>query len=243
MRLDAAFPPRRHSPYYYMNENDQRTGARLLIAGSVAGIITMVLHPVGPHGGALPSPHALETLTRLNRIIHGLALTALPMMFLGAMALTRRLAARGGRLPLAALVVYGFALVAIMSAGCLSGFVGSDILGRMVEGDPKLESRRMMLDYTFRLNQAYSSVYVVGTCVAIFLWSVEIVRIRLFSRGLGIYGWVLGSVIAAALFGGFLPLDVHGFGLVVLVQAVWFIVAGTQLRHPDENTTHQPIMI
>ncbi len=209
----------------------------------MTGIITMVLHPVGPHGGALPSPHALETLTRLSRIVHGLALAGLPMMFLGAMALTRPLAARGGRPGLAAPVVYGFALVAIMAAACLSGFVGSDILGRMVEGDPKLESRRMLLDYTFRLNQAFSSVYTVGTCVAIFLWSVEMVRTRQLSRGLGIYGLVLGPVITGALFGGFLPLDVHGFGLVVLVQSAWFIVAGTQLMQSTATATHQPIMI
>ncbi len=214
----------------------------LLVLGSVAGIITMVLHPVGPPGGALPSPHAMETLTRLNRVIHGLALAGLPMMFLGALALTRRLG-RDGRRPLAALVVYGFALVAIMAAGCLSGFVGSDILGRMVAGDPKLESRRMLLDYTFRLNQAFSSVYTVGTCVAIFLWSMETMRTRLLSRALGIYGLVLGPVIVGALFGGFLPLDVHGFGLVVLVQSVWFIVAGTRLAQSTVPITHQPIMI
>ena len=214
----------------------------LLVVGSVAGIITMVLHPVGPHGGGgLPSPHALETLARLNRVIHGLALAALPVMFLGAMALTRRMAG-GGRLPLAALVVYGFAVVAIMSAGCMSGFVGSDILSRMVEGDPKLESRRMMLDYTFRLNQAYSSVYVVAACAAIFLWSVEMVTARHLSRGLGIYGLALGPVLVGALFGGWLPLDVHGFGLVVLVQSIWFIAVGGQLMHAVEDT-HQPIMI
>ena len=125
----------------------------------------------------------------------------------------------------------------------MSGFVGSDILGRMVEGDPKLESRRMLLDYTFRLNQAYSSVYTVGTCAAIFLWSVEMARTRLLSRGLGIYGLMLGPVIVGALFGGYLPLDVHGFGFVVLVQSVWFIVAGTRLMRFSIETTHQPIMI
>ena len=233
---------RRADTPYYMNENDHRTGGMLLILGSVAGIITMVLHPMAPHGGLLPSPHAMETLTRLNRVIHGLALAGLPVMFLGALALTGRLA-RGGRLPLAALVVYGFALAAIISAGCMSGFVGSDILSRMVEGDPKLESRRMMLDYTFRLNQAYSAVYVVGSCVAIFLWSVEMARTRRLSRGLGIYGLVLGPVIVAALFGGQLLLDVHGFGFVVFVQSVWFVVAGARMRQSAVDTTHQPIMI
>ena len=206
----------------------------LLVVGSVAEIITMVLHPVGPHGDGLPSPHALALLALLDRAVHGLALAALPVLFLGALVLTRRLAA-DNRAALAALVVYGFALVAIMSAGCMSGFVGADILSKMVEGDPKLESRRMMLDYTFRLNQAYSSVYLVGSCVAIVLWSAEMVRSRRLAAGLGVYGLVLGPVLMGALFSGLLPLNVHGFGLVVLVQSVWFISAGTLLMRTDDD--------
>ena len=206
----------------------------LLVAGSVAGLITMVLHPVGPHGDVLPSPHALAMLALLDRAVHGLALASLPVLFLGALVLTRRLAA-DNRTALAALVVYGFALVAIMSAGCMSGFVGADILSKLVEGDPKLESRRMMLDYTFRLNQAYSSVYLVGSCAAIILWSLETVRARRLPVGLGVYGLVLGPVLMVALFSGWLPLNVHGFGLVVLLQSIWFIGAGASLMRSGDD--------
>ena len=203
-------------------------GGTLLVAGNAAGIITMVLHPVGGHG--LLSPTEMQRLATLDRVVHGFALFGVAMVFLGVLALTRRLSAgTANRLPLAALVVFGFAAVAIMSAAAMSGFVGADILSRMVEGDPKLESRRMLLDYTFRLNQAYSAIYVVGVCVAIMLWSAAMLRTRLFSRGLGVYGLVLGPLILAALFGGNLPLDVHRFGIVVFAQAVWFIVAGIWL--------------
>ena len=206
----------------------------LLVAGSVAGIITMVLHPVAPHGGALLSPHGMEMLARLDRVVHGLALAGVAMVFLGALALTQRLAA-GNRLALAALVAYGFAAVAILSAGVMSGFVGADILSKMVEGDPKLESRRMLLDYTFRLNQGYSSVFLVGSCTAIFLWSLAMVRTRQLSTGLAWYGLVLGPVLVLALFGSYLPLDVHGFGLVALLESIWFIGAGRLLmRSTDE---------
>ena len=52
------------------------------------------------------------------------------------------------RLPLAALVVYGFAAVAIMIASSMGGFVGADLLSRMVAGDPKLKSQRTLLDGT-----------------------------------------------------------------------------------------------
>ena len=203
----------------------------MLVAGNVAGIITMALHPVGGHG--LRPPHEMQTLATLDRAVHGLALAGVMMVFLGAMALTRRLTAGAGRLPLAALVVFGFAVAAIMVAGAMDGFVAADILGRMVEGDPKLESRRMMLDYTFRMNQAFAAIYVVGACVAIMLWSLAMLRPRRLTPGLGIYGLVLGSLLLAALFSGNLPLDVHRMGLVALTQAIWFIgAAGLLLLRP-----------
>ena len=130
---------------------------------------------------------------------------SLPMIFLGALALTRRLEGVN-RLPLAALVVYGFAAVAIMIASSMSGFVGADLLSRMVAGDPKLESQRMLLDYTFRINQAFASVFNVGSCTAILLWSVAMLQTRRLAMGLGVYGLVLGSVTTAALLFGVLSL-------------------------------------
>ena len=207
--------------------NDNRSGGTLLVAGNVIGIFVMAVHPVGGHG--LLAPHDMQMLALRDRVVHGFAIALLPMVFLGALALSQWL--RGaGRLPLAALVVFGFAVVAIMAAGAMSGFVGADILGRMVEGDPKLESRRMLLDYTFRINQAFASIYAVGSCVAIAMWSAVIVRTRQLAPALGIYGLLIGLAIPAALFAGVLTLDVHGMGLVALAQAVWFVSAGWALR-------------
>ncbi len=218
--------------------NDNRTGGALLVAGSVAGLITMVLHPVAPHEGVLSSPQALATLAMVSRAVHGLALVGVVMLFLGALALTRQLAAQSRR-ALAALVVFGFAAVAILIAGAMSGFVGADILSRMVEGDPKLESRRMLLDYTFRINQAFAGMYTVGTCAAIFLWSLEMVRTRRLSQPLGWYGLVVSPVIVLALFSGNLPLNVHGMGLVVLTQSIWFVSAGCLLVRAVDAEDHR----
>ena len=188
----------------------------------------MGLHPVLSHHGGLPSPHALENLARLDRFVHGLAIAGVVMIFLGALALTRRLAA-GNRLALAALVVYGLAAAAITVAGTMDGFVAADLASRMVAGDPKLEFWWLLLGYNSRIVQAFASVYTVGTCAAIFLWSLVMVRTRRLSAGTGWYGLVLGPVIVGVLFSGNLPLNVHGMGLVVLAQSAWFIVAGVLL--------------
>ncbi len=141
------------------------------------------------------------------------------MIFPGALVLTRRLEGVN-RLPLAALVVYEFAAVAIMIASSMSGFVGADLLSRMVAGDPKLESQRTLLDYTFRINQAFASVFTVGSCTAILPWSVAMLQTRRLAMGLGVYWLALGSVTTAALLFGVLSLDVHGSGLVGPAQSI-----------------------
>ncbi len=212
--------------------NDNQAGGTLLVAGNAAGIITMVLHPVAGHG--LLPPAQMAHLVLLDRTVHGLAIVGVAMTFLGLLALTRRLTT-DNRLPLAAMVAYGFAAVAILSAACMSGFVGADLLGRMVEGDPKLETWQTLLAYTFRLNQGFSAIYTVGACVAVALWSVAALRNRRLPFALGIYGLAVGLALPAALFAGALTLDVHGFGLVVFAQAVWFVGAGFVLRHADET--------
>ena len=210
--------------FRYMNDN--RTGGMMLVAGSAAGIVVMAVHPIAHHG--LLSPHQTAMLVLLTRTVHGFALANLPVIFLGALALTRRLTVTN-RLPLAALVVYGFALVAITIAGCMNGFVGSDLISKLVPDDPATDMRRLLLEYTFQVNQAFSAVYTVGSCAAIFLWSVAMMRTRRTDVGLGVYGVALGIVVVGALFSGHLPLNVHGFGLVVFAQSVWFIIAGILL--------------
>ena len=218
--------------------NDNRIGGTLLVAGNLAGIVTMVLHPVAGHG-VLSAPE-MQRLATLDRLVHGLALAGVTLIFLGTLALTRRLA-NAGRLPLAALVVFGLAVVSILIAGAMDGFVCADLLSRMVAGDPQLETWRMLLAYTFRINQAFAAIYVVGASVAIMLWSTAMLLPRRVAPGLGIYGLVLGPIILAALFSGNLPPDVHRFGLVVLVQAIWFILAGMLLLRTVEDRADAPL--
>ena len=197
----------------------------------------MAVHPVG-HG--LMSPQEMENLGRLNRAVHGLGIASLPLLFLGALALTRQIA-DAGRLAWAALVFYGFGAAAIMIAASMSGFVASDVMSKLVAGDPLMETRRLFLDYTFRINQAFASVSVVASSVAIILWSIVWIKARGPAAALGYYGLALGTLTIGFLFAGHLRLDVHGFGLVVLAQSIWFIISGVMLirsRGADAGPDH-----
>ena len=95
----------------------------LLIAGSLAGVVVMALHPVAHQ---LRSPEAGAHLARVNVLVHGLALAAGPMLFLGLLGLWRRL--QPSDLATAGLVVYAWGLVAVLSAAVASGFVAPRVL-------------------------------------------------------------------------------------------------------------------
>ena len=87
-------------------KRDAVSGAALIV-GTVSGLVTMALHPSG---------HQLmadyDRIAPLAVAVHVLALAGMPITFLGALGLTRRLSSETAT---AALVAYGFATVAAMS--------------------------------------------------------------------------------------------------------------------------------
>jgi hypothetical protein len=219
---------------------DNRLSGLALICGSVGTIITMSLHPRGHVAAA-----DMERMIPMLIAVHVLGLACMPALFLGAWGLSRRLASPN-RLAVMGLVLYTCGLVAVTNAAVADGLIMPNILRQIVAsaGTPSaIDGWRMISHYNFYVNQAYAQVFVAASSVAIVLWSVSILRGRELARGLGIYGCILGPVILIALFSGRLPLDAHGFGLVIFAQAAWFVIAGRLLwagSSLDENVGHRP---
>jgi hypothetical protein len=209
---------------------DDRKGALAIIAGAAGGMITMLLHP---RGLSLTVPGQLEQMASLNVFVHTLALASVPVAFLGSLALWRRLDSPS-RLALAGLVFYAFALMAVVSAATVSGFVATWVGRRIVEaGPPEVDVWKNVLRYTGQINQAFARTFVFASSAAIVLWSAAIVRERALARGLGVYGLVLGPVLILAVASGHLRPGVHGFGIVVLSQSIWLVSAGILLWRLD----------
>jgi hypothetical protein len=209
---------------------DNRLGGIALILGAVSGMITMSLHPVaGPHP---LTPNQFEKLAIFMVGVHVLAIAGIPFSFLGALALTRRLDSPG-RVALTALVIYGLGLVAVMIAPAMSGLVGTEIIRKVIAHAPNPDQWRTLMEYNHIINQAFAQIFVVASCSAVALWSFMIVKSRAFAIALGIYGLLLGPVIVIAMISGSLSLDVHGFGLIIFSQAIWFIVAGVLLLRSE----------
>jgi hypothetical protein len=206
--------------------SDNRLSAIALIAASCAMIITMAVHPTGHITQA-----QLDATIRMLIIVHSLALFLIPVQFLGAWGLSRRLAGTA-RLEVIGLVFYAMALIAVMSAAVADGLVMPAVFRQIVasaDSETAVNTWKMFSRYTFAWNQAYVQVYVAASSLAIFAWSVAMWKWRTLSRGLGVYGCIVSMVTVAVLFSGHLVLDAHRFGAVVLGQAIWFVIAGAKL--------------
>jgi hypothetical protein len=201
---------------------DNRMGGIALIAGTIGGVVTLAIHPSGHD---LFVPEQFTHTAYMLVVAHALAIASMVVVFLGALVLTRCLAS--DRCGIAALVVYGFASMAVMSAAVIDGFIGPGVLRKAIfTAPPVSEQWRVLLAYNELLNQGFAQVFVVGSAVAIVLWSASIVRSRLLALAAGIYGLLLGMGSVIAIVAG-ISGQANAMHLVMLGQLIWFLVVGT----------------
>lgn len=193
-------------------------GGWCMIAGAASGLVTMAFHPTGGERAAL----ALA--------VHALALFGVPLAFYGAWVLTRRLSAHGALSELA-LAFYGVSAVATLLAATASGLLAPDLIARVTaSAEDARAGAANLLHYNYALNQAFAKVLVAASAIAIGLWSAEILRTRAMRRVSGFVGCAVAIVVLLALFSGRLVLNVHGFGAIVILQSIWIILVGAELR-------------
>lgn len=210
---------------YRMSTN--RSAATALVAGSLAGIVVMVLHPTGH---AVVGNATAGRGNALVGVVHALAMLAQPLLVSGMLVVTDRLRVRR-ELAMTGLVTFAFASFAVIIAAAASGFIApAAVRGLGGADDPARSGMMNALHYTGLLNQAFARLHVLFSCVAIMLWSAAMLAGRELSRALGAYGIVMGAALLAAVFGAGMRLDIHGYGLVVLAQASWFTRAALVLR-------------
>jgi hypothetical protein len=161
---------------------DDRLSGLALILGSGGMIITMSLHPTGHVAAA-----QVESMIHMLIAVHALALACMPVQFLGAWGLSRRVASPD-RLGMVGLVLYAVALLAVMNAAVADGLITPNLLRQSTSAGspPAADAWRMMSRYNFYVNQAYAQVFVAASSVAIALWSGSILRSRELARGLGV---------------------------------------------------------
>jgi hypothetical protein len=205
---------------------DNRKAGIALMAGSIGDIITMAVHPTA--AGVL-SPAQFERLARVSAMAHSLAMVSFLLVFLGACGLTRRLAAPD-RIAFSGMAVYLFAGVSLFIATAVSGFIIPEMMRHMIRDAATAAPQwHIVIDSVFQINQAFSRIYSVAGSVAIILWSAAALRNQSLGRGVAIYGCIVAPLLILAICLRLITLNVHGMGIVVLAQAIWFLLVAGEL--------------
>ena len=220
--------------------NDRLTGLAL-IAGSAGIIVTLSLHPSGHD---LFDPAKFESAARTMTAVHSLGLCSLPVWFIGAFGLSRRVSSadgRGEQLGFAGMVLYGFAAAAMVVAVVFDGLVTPGLARHIVDTMGKADQANVALGWKIAFNanglidQAFVRVFIVASSAAIVAWSAAMARSRALATGLAVYGCLLGVVTVIALISGQMERSPHIFGMVLIGQATWFVAAGVQLCRRREG--------
>lgn len=200
-----------------------------IIIGSIMIIVTMALHPTG---GSL---EYVAGIAQLAIFVHALAITSVPVLFLGFLGLSYYLS-ESKILSTGAIVIYGFGLVAVLIAAAINGLATPDFILNNFEGSTpeKQEQMRLIISYQLSLNHAFDKIFIVSTCIASILWSLAIIRLQSLPLWIGIGGVLLGLVGTCLFFAGFIGLDVHQFGLFIFGYAGWSVLIGIMLWRSDK---------
>jgi hypothetical protein len=203
-----------------------------LIVGTIGYVATMALHPVGI------TNVSSEVLTRENQItvaVHALGLLSLPVVLFGLFGLSRR---TGWHRPSTqfAFITYCLSVVAVMLAAAADGLIGPALLQKTIgANEATLQSLRTAFEFNYQINQAFAKVFVVGAAIAIISWSYAVASLGVFERRVAWFGWFVGLASLAGLLSGHVRMDVHGFGAIVLMQAIWNIALGVSMMRGQNS--------
>jgi hypothetical protein len=208
-----------------------------LILGSIGGILTMIAHPIGTDV-APTNENALHGI-QLGIMVHALAVASVMIQSFGLLGFCRKL---GLERPIvsAALVIYGFSAVAVMCAAVLDGFGATALAKDALSADePTRKLLSLLSHYNYYVNQGFAKVFLVGSSVAVIIWSGLLMKLSRFGKIIGGLGCIIGSICLILFAAGHLQTDRHGFGLFFFVQSVWMVLTAV-LIFSDKNSDDQP---
>jgi hypothetical protein len=199
-------------------DTDRAAGA-LLLAGSLATLVLMTQHPTISSHEIGPVLEQLAAIAGRNRLVHGAIIASSVLAAIGFSGLAARLGWRSLAVRAGALA-WLLGLIAFAGAAIVNGFV---ITSLAEDYTGKAAATQDTLKPLFRLchhaNQTLAQAGTLAASVAILAWSLALWRGG--SRGLGIFGIVVGLLPIVGLVSGRLSLDLHGMLAVVLAETAW----------------------
>lgn len=199
---------------------------------AVASVLTVALMANHPHVHAHDPAEFIDATSRqapANAFVHGSLIALMGVLVFGYSCLSSRLG-MGSPCVRAGLIAYLLGVVAVIPAALTDGFLISEFVARFRDRPAQdLLVMKHVLTLCGLAIRVASRMWVVATSAAVLLWSAHLVGTTGSARAVGILGCVAGAAPVVALASGYLPMNVHGVGAFVLVQAVWGVAVGILL--------------
>ncbi len=191
-----------------------------LIIGAVLLTVTMGLHPVG---GSFS--HLLKIIPLIIGT-HALAIVSILILFFGFYGLTKKLSSTYS-LSLAAFISIAVALLAGIIAAALNGLaLPLFILQYQNATEAVIETIRPVLNYNKSLNHAFDFILIGGIIIAIFLYSLAILKDQTFPKWFAYFGFLISALFIILLCIGFALVDLGGFRIFIFSIVIWKFLAG-----------------
>jgi hypothetical protein len=200
--------------------NSEKNAGIALLISSFLLTVTMLLHPAGG------SFEHLLGKTTIIIISHAIAITAMPVCYVGFKGLTQQLGTQL-LLPMLGRAFSTFALIAGMLAGAINGLALPIYINRYKDADAAtIENIKPVLKYGTALNHAFDHILIGGLCIGVLLWSVEIIKQKKLPVSLGYFGIVLIVAVVLMLASGFIFTSLSGFRVFVFGLVGWIVWCG-----------------
>ncbi|MEI9808365.1 MAG: hypothetical protein WDO16_11115 [Bacteroidota bacterium] len=196
------------------NTLNPRYGYSLIIA-TILMLFTMVLHPMGG------SVAHIQRIASTIMITHAIAILSVPFWLLGFWGLTKRLD-DDSLLSSAAFITMSVGLFAVMIAAATNGLALPLFVTHYMDATAeKLDMIKRVVVYNTSLNHAFDLIYTGASCLAVFFWSIAMLKSRRLPVWPGWLGIILVLATIIAMVSGFFFVHLAGFRIFIAGFAVW----------------------
>ena len=201
-------------------ENSHKTTGYALLFGSFLMIATMGLHPAGGD-----FQHLIKATTFII-VSHSLAIASVPLSIFGFWGLISRFNSHKS-LSIAAFIFMAIGQFAALLAAAINGLALPIFINRYKDATPEfVESIKPILKYGSALNHAFDYILIGNICVAVFIWSILIVKTKQFPMWLGYLGIFLNIGLLILMLSNFNLVDLFGFRVFVFSLVIWILGVG-----------------
>jgi len=206
-----------------------KTAGIVIVASALLTIFAVAHHPTLRAKTPESVIAGMVALAPIDMVVHGSLIAIVIALIAGLAVFTVRLGLNE-QSAIAAFVVYSLGAFAVVSAALIDGFLTPAIAFHYVHSQA-LELRQGigLLVLASLAIQVLTKFGLLAMSAGVLFWSIVLLRRTRIIMGIGILGVAsaLGVVAVLAFGGAFLTPPI--LGVIVLVQALWYVAIGVAL--------------